>query len=120
MKEESKEGFDFIVELEELDHLMRQSGFRQAITVLEFVSDHLNRLESKEKRFRFEVIEFGFQGYYPVIGIQLLKNGTFDVEEYVRQEFEKVLSNTSLKTILDYSRENDGRIESLTLKFKST
>lgn len=64
--------YNEIVELEALDELVGWDN-KFIIRILLLFTQKLNKESKIMEEYHFDVIPYGFQGYYPVIGVQYLK-----------------------------------------------
>ena len=64
--------------------------------------DKLNSEKSLHDNYVFEVISYGFLGYYPVIGVQY-KDKSEKVEEIVISLFKDYIEKFSLANFIDFS-----------------
>jgi hypothetical protein len=105
--------YDECIEIEFLDTFITELKQKELITsILLFIVDKLNSEESLHGNYVFEVISYGFMGYYPVIGVQY-KDKSEKVEEIVISLFKDYIEKFSLANFIDFSLKNTGLINSI-------
>lgn len=123
-KNNSGNSFNQIIELEYIDRLTAQKGGKVlVISSLFLLINHLNNLD-EFNAYRFDVIKYGFQGYYPVIGVKYLNENldyytiSEELENIVSNLFEQMIARLSLKDFLDFTMENYTDIANIARELK--
>jgi hypothetical protein len=106
-----KKKYNQIIELEYIDILTATNTQISVAVLLSFV-DHLNNDTTFKNKSMFEVIKYGFQGYYAVIGVINYNNENIE-DSIVENKFIDFIKNNSLKMFIDFS------IEKSIVNFKS-
>ena len=98
-----KKKYSQIIELEYIDTLTSTNTEISVAILLSFV-DFLNFDSSFKGKSRFEVIKYGFQGYYAVIGV--IKDNNENIEtSIIENNFIDFIKSNSLKMFIDFSIE---------------
>ena len=90
-----------IVELEILDDLIEWDNKLLIGVLLSFI-DELNRQTDLLVDYRFEVIAYGFQGYYPVIAVEHLSNDLNNIENQLVNQFRQYIKSKSLEQFITF------------------
>lgn len=98
-------GYHEVIELEYLNDFLKGNGNEFIAAVLLFVADKLNHKKEFFNLYRFEVISFGFMGYYPAIGVIYLKEKLHDIADSVTNQFEEIIASHTLKEFDDFGKE---------------
>ncbi|GEM_PF-6968169 len=112
-----KTGYNEIVELEELDHLISWDD-KLVVRILLMLEDELKKDDRLRNQYRFEVIQYGFQGSYPVLGIEHSSEGLESISELVVDRFQMLKKAISLDQLIAFDLDNKNRIESLFAGFE--
>lgn len=101
-----------VVEIEDLNGLLNNYGSEFVITLLCYLTNRLNSNLELSSLYRFEVISYGFLGYYPAIGVVYLTDKSIVVEQTVQQFF-KETGLLSIQSLIHFAKENQDLIKSL-------
>ena len=102
--------FDEIIELEELDGLISWNN-KLVIGLQLVLIQELKTYKNFNEYYRFEVISFGFQGYYPVIGVVYLRDSVKPIEQFVHYYFSNLIQTKSISEIVPVIIQNKGIIK---------
>ena len=97
-----EKSYNEILELESLDNLVHGNTKLLVTTLLMFI-EFLKSDKKILKKYHLEVLEYGFQGYYPVIGIQYLDANCASIEEYLVSKFEEFSKSVFLEELLRFA-----------------
>lgn len=93
-----------VLEWEAIDELTSNSS-ELSIAILLYLADNLNQRIEFSDMYRFEVISFGWLGFYPAIGVQYTHATAISLDEdYMFEQFNEILSATSLLVFTEYSQ----------------
>ncbi len=104
--------YNEIIELEYLDSLMKDYNFNLIVAILLLLIEKL-QIEACTNPYHFEVIPYGFQGYYPVIGVQHKTTNLPSIEGFVINFFNTSIPKITLKEFLEFNMINSSHIEDL-------
>lgn len=107
-----EKGYNEIIELDSLDEFIQWNNTLVIIILLMLVKS-FNSDEKLLKSYRFNVISYGFQGYYPVIGVEYLEDNLTSIEELVLMKYKTLVKTTTLDNLLDFSISNKDSIQKI-------
>jgi hypothetical protein len=105
-----KEGYNQIVEIESLDVLASDNSKLLAAILLCFC-DEISSDNELKKDYSFNIIKYGFQGYYPVIGVRYNSEQCEDIHNLIEQKFLLFLQAKSIKEFVDFAIDNNSRVK---------
>lgn len=92
--------YEEIVEFERLDDLIGWDDKLLISILLQFI--YFMKKSKLTKNYFFAVIPYGFQGYYPVIGVRYLNSEISKIGDLMISEFEDFHTNLTCKEMLDF------------------
>ena len=113
-----KKGYKHIVELEYLDDLILPSNNKLIIAILLQTVESLSTDPRYLGKFEFEVIKYGFQGYYPVIGVKSLSNFDEFNEDEIISYFNENIISLPMKNFIDFTTRNENKITKIFKEFE--
>ncbi len=118
------EGHNQVVEIEYLNNYIYKSNRKIIIAILFFLIRKIQTKEFYLNSYELQVIEFGFMGTYPAIGIKYLRKEIDyytthkDLEKKINKEFNDVINEFSLKDFLNFSIKNEEMISNTFNSFR--
>lgn len=101
--------FDEIIEIEFLDRLITEMDSELMTAILLALADELNSTVHFQGKYEFDMIPYGFQGYYPVIAVGYLVNTSGSVESEVLSTFNKMIEERSLREFIEGCNKNKNK-----------
>lgn len=91
-----------VIELEALDFLVVSNNNSMVSAVLLLFIEKNAAINKFKNNYNFDVIAYGFQGYFPAIAVQYLTLSCKPIAEFVAAEFELFSNQVTLKELLEY------------------
>lgn len=103
----NQNSYSHVIEIECLNKFQKETSFNITISLLMIFSKEFNLNYSKKKNYSCEIIKYGFQGYYPAIGIKYLNIDTtnFDLDEIeneINKMFEEFIKTLNIESYLEF------------------
>jgi hypothetical protein len=109
--------YNEIIEIEYFDLLATNGKNELLVSILLFTAEKLN--SEFNSLYEFEVVNYGFQGIYPVIGVIYKNVNLPEVEDVVLQKFDEILKSNNLKDFYDFIILKCNEIHTIVTKLKS-
>lgn len=104
---DSSIGHEQVIEWEYIDSLTGAKSNVSAALVF-YINNTLNDDIELNIRYKFEVIAYGFLGFYSAIGIKFMSEDAVALDEdYIDAKILSIVENVNLKSFIDFSIEND-------------
>lgn len=98
------------IEFEKLDPLINSNSSELVTAVLLFFVNVLNTDKELNHNYQFNVISYGFAGYYPVIGVEYKHENARPIEKSVIDRFEDLGEKISMNELLHFWSINSKQI----------
>ncbi len=105
-----KKKYNEIIEIEYIDNVLK-TDLKFGTRILLLTTERINSIEEIKEKYKFDVISYGFHGYYPVIGVQYLNKTNVSIEDYVLKFFDELILNISIKDLIEFDMINCKNIQ---------
>ncbi|RRJ90615.1 hypothetical protein EG240_07915 [Paenimyroides tangerinum] len=105
--------YNEIIELDIFDDLIEDKNINIVICTQLIFCDYLNNQHDLNSNYKFEVIKYGFQGYYTVVGIKYLTDSATTIEDTVIEKFNFLMNNLKIYDLITFYIKNEESINNI-------
>jgi hypothetical protein len=116
--------YNQVIEIEKIDELMYEDNYKMIIFILSlFIKEIENDSNFFKNDYEFEVIKYGFQGYYPAIGVKYLREEidyniiSDKLDLQVNETFNEFINKCTLKEFIVFTIDKNDDIQNKLLDF---
>lgn len=107
---ENIKGYPQVIEWEYIDSITT-SNSEISVALVFFITDILNNDDRFSNAYKFEVIPYGYIGFYAATGVEFINGNETEIDDdYIQSDYFQHIKNIKMGDFIDYSIKNRERI----------